>query len=240
MLINITAYLGHTGRAIVLAALMLTCQLVFAQQSSELSADLPSADTMQVQDKVDGLFDSGEFERAYFIYRKELAPSGDKYAQYMVGYMLQKGLGVDEDAIAASAWYRLAAERDTREFVAVRDQLLRTMTDDERRQSDDQYRALRVDYSDLAVLLASIKRDVADLEAASGSSRIYSPSAFQELTSSFNVSGSARYRSIYRRLQARIELMKVQGRFDGLEFDPEKLNLLELERAVNERIVSGD
>ena len=37
-----------------------------------------------------------------FIYREELAPLGDKYAQYMIGYMHEHGKGVDKDPAVAS------------------------------------------------------------------------------------------------------------------------------------------
>ncbi len=54
-----------------------------------------------MQRKVDQLFERGDYERAYFIYRNELAPAGDKYAQYMVGFMHLTGMGIDEDPVAA-------------------------------------------------------------------------------------------------------------------------------------------
>ena len=43
--------------------------------------------TLRTQERVEQLYISKSYERAYFIYRKELAPRGDKYAQYMIGYM---------------------------------------------------------------------------------------------------------------------------------------------------------
>ena len=95
---------------------------------------------MAVQAKVEKLFDAGEFERAFFIYRNELSPLGDKYAQYMVGFMYQTGLGVDDDIVAAAAWYQLAAERDTREFVVVRDRYLHVIDEDDAAEARAQYR----------------------------------------------------------------------------------------------------
>jgi len=78
-----------------------------AQGETGISNDNPESRTLALQNKVDRLYDRGEFKRAYFIYRNELVPLGDKYAQYMVGYMLLTGTGVDEDPVSASAWYRL-------------------------------------------------------------------------------------------------------------------------------------
>ncbi len=129
-----------------------------AQSSRGISAGVPDPKVLNLHQKVDDLFKQGEVGRAYFIYRNELVPLGDKYAQYMVGYMHLTGLAVDQDRVAASAWYRLAAERGTPEFVALRDRLLGELTDEQRRDSDRLYRELHVKYCDLAILLASIKR----------------------------------------------------------------------------------
>ena len=41
----------------------------------------PDRKALDTQQKVDQLFDRGAFERAIVIYRDELAPLGDKYAQ---------------------------------------------------------------------------------------------------------------------------------------------------------------
>ncbi len=125
----------------LLVALLATS--VEAQQSAGLSTGFADSRTLRVQRKVDDLFERGEYERAYFIYRNELVPLGDKYAQYMVGFMHLTGKGVTENPIAASAWYRLAAERGTPEFVAVRDFLLVGMMPEERRQSDELFLQLR-------------------------------------------------------------------------------------------------
>ena len=65
--------------------------------------------TLRTQERVEELYVSEAYERAYFIYRNELAPKGDKYAQYMIGYMHFAGTGVPEDPAKALAWYRFAA-----------------------------------------------------------------------------------------------------------------------------------
>jgi hypothetical protein len=228
--------------AVSVATLLLASEFAHSQRSSELSADLPDTRTMAVQQKVDSLFDAGDFKRAFFIYRNELAPLGDKYAQYMVGYMLITGLGVDEDKITASAWYRLASERDTPEFVAVRDQLMRNMTDVEIRDSDAAYSSLRLDYCDLAVLLASIKRDFKELEVKTGS-RIKSDSS--AITILDTRSGRVRsatdyYGMVYGQLEHRLQLLIEMGEFEDIKADPAYLNMRQLERLVVERIKSED
>jgi TPR repeat protein len=197
---------------------------------------------MATQDKVDAIFDAGDFERAFFIYRNELAPVGDKYAQYMVGYMYLTGMGVEEDPILASAWYRLSAERRTPEFIAVRDQLLRNMNEEEIRRSDAEYIRLRTEYCDLAVLLSSVKRNLREVEAKTGS-RISGESnalTIIETSGGRSRSGSDYYGSLYARMEDRLKLMQEIGNFEDMEMDPEHVNLRELERRVREHIASPD
>ena len=195
---------------------------------------------MAVQDKVDKLFDAGEFKRAFFIYRNELAPLGDKYAQYMVGYMYQTGMGIEEDDITASAWYRLAAERGTPEFMSVRDQLLRKLDDTERRNSNARYKALRAEYCDLAVLLSSIKRDFKELEGRTGSRIQSSSSAMTVIDTGRGTmsSGSDYYGQLRGRVEFRVKLLVELGGFDDIETDIEKINIRDIEHKVREKIES--
>lgn len=220
---------------------MLICS-ANAQRASVLSADLPDSRTLAIQTKVDDLFDAGEFKRAYFIYRNELVPLGDKYAQYMVGYMHLSGMGVDEDDIAASAWYRLAAERHTPEFVAVRDQLLRNLSEDETRQSDILYLELRRKFCDLAVVLASIKRNRRELEPKTGSRLSNSSSAMTVIETSDggrSRTGADFYGRIHRRLLDRVQLLLETGQFPELGDDPTQIDLDVLERLVMEKVASN-
>ena len=210
----------------------------FAQRSSELSADLPNSRTMAVQDKVERIFDAGEFERAFFIYRNELAPIGDKYAQYMVGFMFHTGLGVEEDSISAAAWYQLAAERGTREFIVVRDRLLHVMDQDDADLSRVMYRELRVRYCDLAVLLSSIKRNMKELQERTGS-RVggqSSPIIVIENRASRFSSGSDYYGNVEDELEVRMRLLKEIGGFTDLDTDVNQINLHDLERRVQQHI----
>ena len=117
----------------------------------------PGASHLRLLDKAENLYRSGHWERAYFIYVNELAAIGDKYAQYMAGYMCVHGKGMRPDPVKASAWYRLAAERGAPEFVEVRDELLASMSDEERQQSDHAYVELRHRYSDLALALGHLE-----------------------------------------------------------------------------------
>lgn len=193
---------------------------------------------MAVQGKVERIFDAGEFERAFFIYRNELAPLGDKYAQYMVGFMYHTGLGVEEDSVSASAWYQLAAERDTREFVVVRDRLLHVMDQDDADLSRVLYRELRLRYCDLAVLLSSVKRNMKELQGRTGS-RLgdqSSPVIVIEHSRSRFSSGSDYYGNIEEELETRMLLLKEIGGFADLDTDPHRIDLHDLERRVLQQI----
>ena len=193
---------------------------------------------MAVQEKVERIFDAGEYERAFFLYRNELAPLGDKYAQYMVGFMYHIGLGTEEDSISAAAWYQLAAERNTREFVVVRDRLLHVMDQDDADRSREMYRELRLRYSDLAVVLSSIKRNMKDLQGRTGS-RVggrSSPVVVIENRASRFSSGSDYYANIEEELEARVRLLKEIGEFEDLDTDPNRINIHDLERRVLQHI----
>ncbi|MDH3983973.1 MAG: hypothetical protein OEV02_07200 [Gammaproteobacteria bacterium] len=115
--------------------------------------------TVRIQAKAESLYLQGHWERAQFIYEHELAPIGDKYAQYMVGYMYLNGQGVPRDPVLASVWYRVAAERGVPEFAAVRDQLLDSLSPDELSQSDARYVELRKQYSDVVIALDAVRKE---------------------------------------------------------------------------------
>jgi hypothetical protein len=221
------------------AFLALLTTSVQAQLTFELPDGYLDARTLTVQSKVEELFQRGEFERAYFIYRNELVPAGDKYAQYMVGYMHLTGMGTDEDSISACAWYRLAAERGTPEFVAVRDQLMHDLETEERRRSDAYYLQLRREYSDLAILLGSIKRGVRGLEPRTGSRLAGQASSLMVIDmNSANKSHTAAdsYRSTRTKLREQLIMLSEIGGFPELETDPSRVDIDHIERLVNERL----
>jgi hypothetical protein len=146
------------------AVLLLALAISLPAQAGEDVPSMPiSAETLRAQEKAQQLFESGKYNRAYFIYRNELAPLGDKYSQYMIGFMHLSGKGVSRDGIAASAWYRLAAERATPEFVKARDQVLALLTPEQMVASDREYVTLRRDLADVALLLKAVQSDYAKL-----------------------------------------------------------------------------
>lgn len=222
--------------------LLLASGFAIAQKSSGLSVDLPESRTMATQRRVDELFDAGNYKRAFFLYRNELAPLGDKYAQYMVGYMYLSGKGIDEDYVAASAWYRLAAERGTREFIAVRDQLTRNLTDEQIFRSDALYSKLRREYCDLVILLSFIKRDVSELQIKTGThvNSRSSPILIVETRIDRVRTGFDYYSGIRDKLEDRLRMLKEVGDFQDLEIDPDHVNVHELERRVEARLSFGE
>jgi len=120
----------------------------------------PSRRVTKLQEKVDSLFEDKDYDRAMSVYRADLAPLGDKYAQYMIGYMYLTGKGVARDLITASAWYRLSAERDQELFVSAREEVLSMFDDERRARSDSAYLALRRELGDIALLSALISEDL--------------------------------------------------------------------------------
>ncbi len=147
------------------------------------------------------------------------------------------GHAVKPDKVVASAWYRLAAERGTPEFVELRDQLLVELSEEDRAQSDRIYRELRRDYNDLAVLLASIKRQERALRARSADRA----PATQVSTSAFSPTprgpeGARYYQRLERNLELQLQMLARLGDFPDLETDPDKIDLAEIEQRVTARI----
>ena len=136
--------------------LFLLCAAAAGQPAAaqDRSNDSPA---LRLHLKAESLYQNGHFERAYFIYVNELAAIGDKYSQYMAGYMCLNGQGTRLDRIKASAWFRLAAERGAPEFIQVRDQLLGAMGETELESSDNAYLEMRLKYSDLILALGHLR-----------------------------------------------------------------------------------
>ena len=160
--------------------------------------------TLRLQAKADNLYRNGHWERAHFIYVNELAAKGDKYSQYMAGYMCMHGKGVERDKVRASAWYRLAAERDGPEFVAIRDQTLESMSEEEMLESDAIFVDLRQRYSDLVLMLDDIENEREAMNETPTGSRLSGSSS--AITVIDPATGDTIARNEYlRRLEKRIQ-----------------------------------
>ena len=182
---------------------------VSAQQStSNLRVHLDSR-TLSVQAKAEELFGQGDYRRAHVIYRNDLAPIGDKYAQYMLGFMNLSGLGVEQDPVLASAWYRLAAERgEPEEFVAIRDRLLDQLDAVDRARSREIYLGLRRDYSDIAISMREAREAFEALSQVSTGSRLEGPSSavtIVEPRAGSSLSGDALIYRQQRRMQGHLD-----------------------------------
>ena len=205
-------------------------------QNSNAVPDMPvDARTLHVQEKAEEVYQRTDYKRAYFIYRNELAPIGDKYGQYMVGFMHLTGKGVEEDRVAASAWYRLAAERGTKEFVGARDQIMRSLDDTQRAESDRMFIELRQKYGDLILLAKAIREDYDLLRERTGS-RIgagSSPVTVLELNRAGAVgSGGEYYKRIERRIQARLEYIARHTEIQIIDIDSHTVDFDAIEQQI--------
>jgi hypothetical protein len=161
------------------------------------------AEVLGLQTKADELYHDGHWERAYFIYVNDLAAIGDKYSQYMAGYMCLHGKGVERDKVKASAWYRLAAERGSRQFVRVRDELLGSMSEEQKVASDAEFLSLRKRYSDLALILRELERERRAASERPTGSRLSGDSSSILIVKPF--SGTTTRGDLKRRQEARIQ-----------------------------------
>ena len=181
-----------------------------------------NSETLRLHEKAERLYRDGHWDRAYFIYVNELAAIGDKYAQYMAGYMSLTGKGVSQDAITASAWYRLAAERGSQEFVAVRDKLLAAMSEPDREKSDAAYLALRREYSDLVLVLRYLREEREFLKAKPPGFRLtgdLSSVTVVDPATGTKVTRSEYMRRIDSRMQSRLDF--ITSMLDIEDADPD-------------------
>ena len=211
--------------------------IVAAQSTSSIPSVPLTAKTISVQNKAEQLFEERNYDRAFFIYRNELAPIGDKYSQYMVGFMYLTGKGVEPSRVMATAWYRLAAERGTREFETVRDQLMVSLTPEQKGECDGRYVALRKQYGDLALLMKAVRSDFETLSSRTGT-RLSADSSAVTVIQIKGLggaeSGSAYYGRIQDRLKARLEYIASQTNAETGDLD--SMNLSSIERLVNEHL----
>jgi TPR repeat protein len=192
--------------------------LSFAAQASiaEEYRQFPGAPTdsrtLKIQERVEGIFLSGDYGRSLLIYEKELAPLGDKYAQYMVGFMHLTGKGVTENSSEALAWYRLAAERGEVPFIKARDTLRASLEPAELERSDARFAELWQRYGDRRLILDLIGRDLEILRGGSAQtngSRVDDAGASQSLAAGYaaNETGEGYYRRVRARLAERVQYL---------------------------------
>jgi len=228
---------------ILMLFLLLLPPAMVRAQWAELPTDDFESRTMRIQTKAEGLYVSGDFKRAHFIYVKELAPLGDKYAQYMTGYMYLMGQGVPEDPQLASAWYRIAAEREAPEFMIVRDELMRTLDADQRARSDSYYLDLRKELSDLVIVMRLLESDLEKLQVKTTGSRVAGQSNMVTTVDpkTGNLMSAKLNRDRVRRaLQARVDFITAQLDIEPLDADLSKAQIAELWARIDEHVAVVD
>lgn len=119
--------------------------------------------------KAEAAFESGDYEDALWYYSKELAPIGDKYAQYMVGYMTERGLGTAADTQKAAGWYMLAAERGHDPLIEHSQTFLADLSPSQREGAREAAESLRNEYGDRSLIERLIRRDIDRLRETTGS-----------------------------------------------------------------------
>jgi len=200
----------------------------FAQDYTSSGGYVRDASTLRVQQKAEDLFNREDYQRAHLIYRNELAPIGDKYAQYMVGFMTLNGLEVRQDPVLASAWYRLAAERGTAEFIGERDNLIRRLDKVEIDRSDELYLRLRAEFSDIVVRMRGVREDYELLNQGLTGSRIgrsNSPVLIVKPRDGLSMSMDVYHRTATKRMQKHLNFI---------------VKTLEIERVDADNITSSE
>jgi len=146
----------------------LLCAGAWAQAYKPFPGTVVDQRTRLIQERVEEIYTAGNFQRALSIYEKDLAPLGDKYAQYMVGYMHLAAEGVVEDRVEALTWFRLAAERGEPLLVDVRDTLITELSMEQIRASDARFLELWKSIGDRKLILELIQRDLDTLRSQTG------------------------------------------------------------------------
>ena len=234
--------MNYTLKILVLLIVLGQVPDAGAQQSAgNLSVEL-DAKTLSVQAKAEDLFQREHYRRAHVIYLNDLAPIGDKYAQYMLGFMSLSGFGVEQDHVLASAWYRLAAERgEPEEFVAIRDELLEQLDAVDRQRSDAIYLQLRRTFSDIAISMREAREAFGDLaQVTTGSRLANSPSpavTIVEPRAGSSVSGDAHIYRTQRRMQDHLDYVTSRLGIDRIEAETVTASMLaDLEARVEEYV----
>lgn len=212
----------------------LLCTTADAQNYRPFPGETVDQRTRNMQERVEAIYAANNYNRALLIYEKDLAPLGDKYAQYMVGYMHLHGEGVQRDRVEALAWFRLAAERGEPLLERIRDEVLQQMSAVEISASDYVYLELWKSIGDHALIMDLIREDMNVLRAQTGT-RIPGGGGNTGSTVIFRPSGETVgpnfYRDVRARLDARIAYLdaRVEISDDLVADELERIKLQEAE-----------
>ncbi|MEN7342736.1 MAG: hypothetical protein AAAFM81_07305 [Pseudomonadota bacterium] len=210
-----------------------TCALGLAGTATASQLDFPgetpSENALSAQVKAERAYDAGDYKAAFWYYRKELAPIGDKYAQYMVGYMLENGLGTQRNPIEAAAWFELAAERGHEQLVDAHRTFRASLSESQRDSIEATLTDLKFEYSDRSLLERLIRRDLKRLSEMTGSRsgkcvgaqslRVY---AARDSYGDGSMSGERYCRTLNKRIERRMEYIGGYVEFGDLELLPDE------------------
>ena len=219
---------------------LLTAAVVLAQTYPSFPGGETDQRTRRTQERVEELYVQGAYDRAYFIYRNELAPRGDKYAQYMIGYMHLTGAGVAEDPAVALAWYRLAAERGEPSISLAGNELEETLNPTQIAATEDLFAELKSELSDRVLIIQLIREDLnlmrnslARGDSMGGGHTLMIDRRYGQMSSGHY------YQLIEKRIEARLTYLKGQVEVVDIEDDSEALELAEIETEFR-RVQGGD
>jgi len=222
----------------LLAALF--CTSVQSQTYRAFPGQTADQRTLKTQERVDELYAAGNYGRAFFIYEKELAPRGDKYAQYMVGFMHANAHGVPQDEARALAWYRLAAERGNKVLQQARDEMAASLTRDEIDASNRIFLDLLQQIGDIRLLMKLIQRDMNTLKSRTGThipgSNISGP--LQILKPSGITENPSYYRDIRLRLEARFNYIETKVEISDITLDSDYDGLRMFEEQIKSELAA--
>lgn len=122
-----------------------------------------------LQEKADFVLEKKRYKEAYPIYLNDLAPMGDKFTHYAIGWMHLHGLGVEEDIPLGVAWVALAAERGDIKLVAARDEFLAQLNDQQREEVQGRLGEIRAKYGDCVLLGSLLAEAQQNLKSLTGS-----------------------------------------------------------------------
>jgi len=134
--------------------------------SGETVADVD--ELADAADSADAAYEQGNYTSALRHYR-ELAQIGDKFSQYRIAVIYERGLGVDPDLVEALAWAALADEFRQDELVEYRRSLESRLGPQQLETAKERARQLSSRYSELALLRDRLDEQKKKLKNCTGS-----------------------------------------------------------------------
>ncbi|MEO0616290.1 MAG: SEL1-like repeat protein [Pseudomonadota bacterium] len=159
------------------------------------------------------------FKQARWLYETRLSPVGDKFAQYMIGYMYANGEGTQQNPELAAAWFLLAAERGNPDLLAISNEALEALTPEARGRARAKAEALRAEHGDQQLLRRLLREDKDSMRVQTGSrsercnqNSVVRMSSVDQTQESISVEGYCRFiRSRIEKRQTYLDQYTVHG-----------------------------